>query len=198
MAFTLIKAMPDAEAKAKGWMGTYKRGKRGNKGNDKKLYMQDTLDLIPGIASVSKKKFEENGITFVHQLASLDDNALKALSSMTRISTKRLCTFRDVSKQAEEGTSIYPQRYDHRQESNPFLSRYGSDWESHFLSSKLSGMRGKVCITHLIEHIESTTKAAYKGTKYESTYLWSHDALSQMIDNSCVEWMKKKITTSGG
>ena len=34
------------------------------------------------------------------------------------------------------------------------------------------------------------TKKAYKGTKYEETYLFYHYALSQMTDNETIEWMR--------
>lgn len=36
------------------------------------------------------------------------------------------------------------------------------------------------------------TVSAYKGTPFEKTYIWAHNALSQMTDNDCKEWMKKK------
>ena len=185
--FQLIRSMPDAEAKAKGWVGIQKRDQK-----SKDIYMQDTLAFIPGIATATQAKMTKNGINLVQELASLDDNALHTISSMTRISTKRLISFRGKARQAKQGASLYPQRYDFRFEPNPFESRYGSDWEKYFLSNKMSGMRGKVCVTHLVQHIDKTTKAAYKGTKYESTYLWSHDALTQMFDQTCIEWMKKE------
>ena len=183
----LIRCMPDAEAKAKGWIGVTKRDKK-----SKEVYMQDTLDLIPGIAAVIQAKMEKNGISLVQELASLDDIMLHSISSITRISTKRLITFRSRARQAKQGASMYPQKYDFRYETNPFLTRYGSEWEKYFISNKMSGMRGKVCVTHLVQHIDKTTKAAYKGTKYETTYLWSHDALTQMFDQTCIEWMKKE------
>ena len=53
-------------------------------------------------------------------------------------------------------------------------------------------MRNKVCITDLVTHVPKTTEAAYKDTKYKDTYLWSHDALSQMFDSTCIEWMKEQ------
>ena len=185
--FQLIRCMPDAEAKAKGWVGTHKRPKDYNE-----LYMQDTLACIPGIGAAIEAKLVVHDINLVQDLASLDDCMLYTLSSMSRISKKRLLTFRDRARQAKQGYSFYPQRYDYRYEPNPFESRYGQDWEKNFLSNKMSGMRGKVCVTHLVQHIDSTTRAAYKGTKYESTYLWSHDALTQMFDKTCIEWMKKE------
>ena len=52
-------------------------------------------------------------------------------------------------------------------------------------------MRDKVCITTLIEHMDTATAKAYKGTIYEKTYMWSHDALSQMVDKTCIKRMNK-------
>ena len=179
--------MPDIAAKAKGWMGQIKRDKK-----NKELYMQDRLRFLPGIAAQIEARLENAGITSVQELAVLDDNALNTISSSTRLSTKRLKTFRTLALKAKEGRSMYPINFDFRTAENPFEARYGSEWEKKYLSSTIAGMRDKVCVTDLVTHIHNTTKAAYKGTKYEDTYLWSHDALTQMFDKTCIEWMKEQ------
>ena len=77
----------------------------------------------------------------------------------------------------------YPIEFDFLQEDNPFEARYGSDWET-IQTNKMTGMHDKVCVTDLVKHMHQTTQVTYKGTKYcKTTYLWSHDALSQLFDN---------------
>ena len=61
------------------------------------------------------------------------------------------------------------------------------------ISNKMTEMQyEKVCVTDLVKHIHETTKAAYKDAKYETTYIWSHDALSQLFDSTCITWMKEQ------
>jgi hypothetical protein len=38
--------------------------------------------------------------------------------------------------------------------------------------------------------MDKHTKTTYKGTQHETTYLWSHDALKQMCDKHCKQWMQ--------
>ena len=154
--------------------------------------MQDKLRFIPGIAAQIESRLENAGITSVQELAVLDDMSLNTILSIIRLSTKRLKTFRTLALKAKEGRSIYLINFDFRTAENPFEARYGSEWEKKYLSSTIAGMRDKVCVTDLVTHIHNTTKAAYKGTKYEHTYLWSHDALTQMFDKTCIEWMKQQ------
>jgi hypothetical protein len=56
-----------------------------------------------------------------------------------------------------------------------------------------SGLTKVTRITDLIEHIDSETKAAFKDTIYADTYLWCHNALTQMCDAAC----KKQMVENG-
>ena len=53
-------------------------------------------------------------------------------------------------------------------------------------------MKKYCCIKELVRHIHNETRLAFKGTKYESTYLFYHDALSTMTDIECREWMEEE------
>ena len=78
---------------------------------------------------------------------------------------------------------------DYRMAENPYLERYGDEWESKIATC--CGLSKYCCIKDMILHIDRETKAAFKGTKYEDRYFFYHDALTQMTDSKCVEWMKE-------
>ena len=53
-------------------------------------------------------------------------------------------------------------------------------------------MKQYVCITTMIEHIVVSSAAMYKGTQYEDTWVFYHDALSLMTAKETIEWMIQK------
>ena len=69
---------------------------------------------------------------------------------------------------------------------NPILAvilyelQYREIWRGEI--KKVKDLSLHICVTGLITHIVNETKLAYKGTKYEETYLFYHDALQQMTD----------------
>ena len=52
-------------------------------------------------------------------------------------------------------------------------------------------LKNSICVTELVKHIDSETANIYKGTQFENTYRWVHDALNQMCDSVCRDWMKE-------
>ena len=71
---------------------------------------------------------------------------------------------------------------------NPYESRYREEWRVEIKKTKI--VRSFECMSDLVLHVMEETKKAYKGTKYEDTYLFYHNALSQMTDNETIEWMR--------
>lgn len=49
-----------------------------------------------------------------------------------------------------------------------------------------------VDICNLVYFIDIKSVKAYKGKKFENSYLYYHDALSTMTDNDCIKWMDDK------
>ena len=83
-----------------------------------------------------------------------------------------------------------PAVINYQKEDNPFKARYGDNWEVEI--QKCKEFNSIICVKELVRHINEKTKQAYQGTKYEDTYLFYHDALSQMTDRDCVEWMREE------
>ena len=81
-----------------------------------------------------------------------------------------------------------PVAVDHSKAANPYESKFGEEeWEG-VVEQKL----GYSCVTRLIEHIMMASATVFAGTAYEDSWLFYHDALSQMTNKETVEWMKTK------
>ena len=53
-------------------------------------------------------------------------------------------------------------------------------------------MKKYCCIRELVVHLHDKTRDAFKGTRYEQTYLFYHDALITMTDKDCMAWMQQE------
>ncbi len=74
---------------------------------------------------------------------------------------------------------------------DPYLAKYRKyEWDHHV--KKSSGMGPYVSITDPVEHIVAESASMFKGTKYEDSWVFYHDALSLMTAKETVEWMKEK------
>jgi hypothetical protein len=49
-----------------------------------------------------------------------------------------------------------------------------------------------VCVTKMIEHIVAESALIFKGTKYEDSWVFYHDALSLMTAKETIMWMEEK------
>ena len=79
---------------------------------------------------------------------------------------------------------------DHKLQDNPYLSRYGSEWEIEI--AKVSMMSSYVCVTEMVMHIYEKSADIMKDTKYKDNWLFYHDALTLMKVEDCKDWMKGK------
>jgi hypothetical protein len=48
------------------------------------------------------------------------------------------------------------------------------------------------CVTKMIKHIVAESALIFKGTKYEDSWVFYHDALSLMTAKETIMWMKEK------
>ena len=53
-------------------------------------------------------------------------------------------------------------------------------------------MKANTCVTRLVEHIVHATAKIFQGTTHEDTWMFYHDALSQIICRDTLNWMKEK------
>lgn len=176
-----IKQLEDRPAITKGWLIDRRDG-------DSRIWEEDNVRFIPQLGPVYQEKFESIGITTIKQLKQLDNEALQLASRRAVIPVNRMRSFVLKARQAIEGRCTL-ERIDYRQAENPFIARFGeNDWLQEVYKSK--PFAKVVSIKVLLHHMNNATKEAFRDTEYAETYLWSHDALNQMIDKKCMKWMQ--------
>ena len=100
-------------------------------------------------------------------------------------------TFVAVWQKAKEAESEdVPSPLDHRKATNPYISKYGEDWEKHIKKSPT--LTNSVVITDYIHHMMDESARIMSGTKFAQNWKIYHDALSLMRAKETKKWMEEK------
>ena len=156
---------------------------------DPQVWMLDPVRHLKGVGKTIESKLNDLGISTVQQISTLSDEEIYRFNIETGLSVARMQKIRAESLKAVPGACSY-QKIDYRKTPNPYLAKYGANWRTKI--SSVTSMRKCVCIKELVQHIDSATKDVFRGTEYAESCPWSHDALSQLMDNDCKDWMKEK------
>ena len=148
------------------------------------LYQDDKLSILKDISIKKEEKLAEHGIHTLNDLKGKTDKEIQEIATViTGISRKGLLNFREKAKKCKEENK--PLVIDHHKAKNPYLSKFGGDWEKHIKNcAALSPYR---CITDIVQHIYTETKKTFEGTKYEDNFFFYHDALSLMTAKETVK-----------
>ena len=159
---------------------------------DGTIFADECVGIFKSVGKITKKKLIDAGFTKVKQFIfptlsqQQINNELTSISQVTGISISAVRKLHLQAKNAISGPP--PPAINHLKADNPYLSRYGEDeWKEKIKT--VSTMTKYCCIKDLVLHIDAATKDAFKGTKYEDSYLIYHDALSTMCDKDCKKWM---------
>ena len=188
-----VKCLTREQKLNEGWAGYHKRPF-----NCPHVWANDDITYLKKIGKKTYKKMNELGnISKIHDLQQMNPVEIEQLGLVCNIPTKRIKEWVNLANNAEEGTSPYPIPFDWIEEAghgtNPYLHRYGvENWISEVVTSSKYSLKQSICVKELVKHIDRETGNVYKGTQYENTYMWSHDALKQMTDKVCIEWMKQE------
>jgi len=160
------------------------------KRRDKKLlYEHDDIIIMKGVGTEKKKKLNQAGIFEVYQLALCNlSSDYQNVASESGLNIELIKELSDQAREAEHGHP--PNEINFLLNENPYSARYGDSWREEI--AKVKEMKKYICVTQLVQHIHNKTHDAFKDTKYKDTFLFYHDALSQMTDKKCIEWMRKK------
>ena len=112
--------------------------------------------------------------------------------NITGISSKALDSLLAQARTAETGCTPSDLVLARKKKENPYLSRYGEDWEE--VVSKVSSMSSYTCVTDLVEHIVKESAKMMENTRFEHNWYFYHDALSLMKAKECTDWMKESDT----
>lgn len=183
--FTRLRTLTVEQAQSQGWKGVTNRPK-GTIWND------DALTYLKGIGKSTYSKLVAVGLEKISHLRYASNDDLNRYAVMTKLSFTALQNWRTQCNTCTEGSSPYPIPFDYiTGQDNAYICRYGEErWEFELSKNPKCNLRGCVCVTTLIRHVDKQTALAYKGTEFEDTYRWYHDALNQMCDTKCMEWMK--------
>ena len=154
-----------------------------------KLYEDDLLRKLNKCGSVSEAKLNVIGLMNVGDVKKLKEEAIKHIALPKGISKTN---FRLMWEHAQQDTipGVAPLTVDHRQAPNPYLSKYGQDWEKYI--KKSATFSTSVVITDYIEHIMFHSQQTMEGTKHSGDWLLYHDALSIMTAERTKQWMDEK------
>ena len=169
----------------------------GNKGiwtvdlRNGRLFDDDNVTMVKGVAKGKKRKLEEVGIAQVKHLRELTgrkDKIVQTASKMTGIGEATLTKFVQVCQDAVPGA--YPEKIDHTKHNDPNKSLHPDTYMDQIKKSKL--VAHYCSINDLIDHIFTASAAVFKNTVHEDDWVVYHDALSLMTSAKAVQYMKDK------
>ena len=106
-----------------------------------------------------------------------------------RFTTYRVSRWVDYAKNNCRDENA-PAPVDHRRHTNPYISRFGDDWEEY---CDKQALKNQVCITEYIDHMFETTKKFFDPNGGDKNEWWVyHDALSLMTANELIQYMIDK------
>ena len=157
---------------------------------DHRKWEMDPVSYLKGIGIKTTQSLKEQEIHTIKDLRDLTEDEMTLLATHTGISHHKLTKIKqNEAAQALSGSTTLT-KVDYRKAKNPYEAKYGQQWRQ--MIKNVSSMRRYVSIKDLVTHIDSATREIFRGTVNHDTYMWSHDALTQLMDNECQQWMKEK------
>eukprot|EP01046_Picozoa_sp_COSAG06_P044010 COSAG06_NODE_5860_length_3241_cov_9.433164_2_plen_781_part_01 len=180
---------------------------------DGELYENDGVEHFPRIRKVAAMRLRQLGISTVAAVGRLSQQAVKSLGSgrgsspadgsegekiVPQLSEDFLRKMQQQAKNAKAGS--HPAQVDHRLAEDPYLSRYGKEEGERQLIEDVR-TKGAVCVTELITALFGSAEMFYRKLgethpsndpdRYNDWWVY-HDALAQMTDERCREWMEER------
>lgn len=158
-----------------------------------RVWEEDPLSFLPGVGKVAVGALEKQGIKQVKDLLAMDE---VQLDMVVAAAGSRAVTKKKIEKWRKYGVDFAtPGRcrdtiVDYRTCENPYKARYGDNWEERIKKSQT--LSKFCCVKDLVLHIDRESREAFQGTKHEEDYVFYHDALTQMTDIKCTNWMKEE------
>eukprot|EP00984_Skeletonema_dohrnii_P020196 scaffold9773_cov131-Skeletonema_dohrnii-CCMP3373.AAC.1 len=181
-----VKSFSRSTAKRYGWIVSDR--------DESKWYRDDPVAVIKGVGKVKKEHLSRAGITTLADLYQYDN--VDELPAVEHISPAELKSWYNLGREKYVDEDSPPEK-NHLKEVNPFISRYGTEedpddkWGEPLWRNKVKErISGFVCITDLVKWIVMETKKLYPG---DDGWMFYHDALSQLTQAACIEWMRKTI-----
>jgi hypothetical protein len=166
-----------------------------NRRPDGVIYSGDPITVLPRVTDAMALELAAWGLHTVGDWADLDevimttDNFQDIADNVSGIGRATVVRHKAAAQAAVPG--LPPVEKNHLEEDNPYLSRFGADWEAA-IDADLK-KKGEMCITHMVLHLVEVCTEAFRGTPYgegaADNWMFYHDALSIMVCGQCREWM---------
>ena len=146
------------------------------------IFMEDVVTRIKGLKKAKADKLSTIGVTHVkHLFRSIEDAALRQqILSIRGIGKPTLRKWQDAVRDAKDGA--YVSRFvDHRLAENPYLSKYGDQWEKHIAEDLRKSPHHVVCVKELVWHMYNESRKFFG----HDDFFFFHDALTQLTDKQC-------------
>ena len=165
------------------------RGWKVNERPKSVFWEEDNVDAMYGVGSVLGRALKTAGILLVRDFFILDDNDIpEMIADNGYLTIGRLKRLRNMAIDGAIPGACPHSTVDHRTASNPYMARYGDNWEERI--KEAADLAKYCCVKDLVLFINEETKKIFSGTTFASNYFFYHDALTQMTDKKCVAWME--------
>jgi hypothetical protein len=145
------------------------------------IFEEDDVTVMNDIADTRNGQFARHGINTVLDVKLMTKNKISVIvaDKAFRVSEHKLRELQKQADQAKKGSVPSRIYKDHRQEDNPYLSRFWHDsWKDEI--GKCSSMSGSICVTTMIHHMVDEVNRVMKGTNHEGEGQFYHDTLTLM------------------
>ena len=134
-----------------------------------KLYLNDLLSKLKKVGKVTSQKMSDNGFICVADMKKIVDPDSIIVDGISKAAMKNIW---EQTQQAID--SNVPPSKDHRLEENPYLSKFGDDWEVYLRKS--SAFSSSIVITEYIKHMMEASAKVMKerNTKMIGLYIMMH------------------------
>jgi len=164
------------------------------------LFADDHVDAptMLELGDVTKTKFfMPNGIKTIRSLIDLQLTEVPvfvALYNGRGVTVEKVTRWKQMaSEKCQRDINGFlmdrPKKVDYRKAENPFLARYGDNWEEEIKNYKI--MANFCCIKELVWYMVN------ECIRFNKKYFW-HDALTQLTDKCTRQWMKETTTDFRG
>ena len=147
---------------------------------DKRLWEMDDLIMLDNLGKTKSKQLLELGI--------------KTIDDLNDFPNKDDIKIKGIKKILMQAASALPgnltlQTLDYTKALNPYEAKYKTEWKEYISNS--TALSPFVSINTIVMQMMDEAATVMKGSIFEHTWVFYHDALSLMTSKACISWMKE-------